>query len=255
MWYEYQSVGDQLRSGEARLNFDLFTGCVVAGEAYLAEWNLSSVRVLLNPVSSDGSKVMAKEFRVETDTSYLEAHAVEYTFVATIQTWSRPTAAYVHGDGFTEVIEMPYPQIMNTTIDTSVCGADHSVTAYEVPHDRVYDVGDAFNGSIQIICPVLNTDYQLFYSICSDYCQSYLDGTIMFNVTSFNDTEDYFPLLTIEPMICFLNIENLAFLCGSDEAERDDGLLLRPRRRGHVHGHSRPARRGQQLHLVRRGRS
>ena len=120
-------------------------------------------------------------------------------FGATIQTWSRPTAAYVHGDGFTEVIEMPYPQIMNTTIDTSVCGADHSVTAYyEVLHDRVYDVGDAFNGSIQIICPVLNTDYQLFYSICSDYCQSYLDGTIMFNVTSFNDTEDYF-LLTIEP--------------------------------------------------------
>ena len=67
---------------------------------------------------------------------------------------------------------MPYPQIMNTTIDTSVCGADHSVTAYyEVLHDRVYDVGDAFNGSICIICPVLNTDYQLFYSICSDYCQ------------------------------------------------------------------------------------
>ena len=40
--------------------------------------------------------------------------------------------------------------------------------------------------------PGANTDYQLFYSICSDYCQSYLDGTIMFNVTSFNDTEDYF---------------------------------------------------------------
>ena len=201
VWYEYQSVGDRLRSGEARLNFDLFTGCVVAGEAYLVEWNLSSGEGVAESgefrwVQSDE----LQQFRVETDTSYLEAHAVEYTFAATIQTWSKPTAAYVHGDGFTEVIEMPYPQIMNTTIDTSVCGVDHSVTAYyEVLHERVYDVGDAFNGSIQIICPVLNTDYQLFYSLCSDYCQHYFDGTILFNVTSFNDTEDYFPLLTIEP--------------------------------------------------------
>ena len=122
VWYEYQSVGDQLRSGEARLNFDLFTGCVVAGEAYLVEWNLSSGEGVAE--SGEFRWVQSNElqqFRVETDTSYLEAHAVEYTFAATIQTWSRPTAAYVHGDGFTEVIEMPYPQIMNTTIDTSVC--------------------------------------------------------------------------------------------------------------------------------------
>ena len=201
VWYEYQSVGDRLRSGEAMLNFDLFTGCVVEGEAYLVEWNLSSGEGVADAgefrwVQSDE----LQQFRVETYTSYEEAHAVDYTFSATIQAWSRPTATYVQGAGISELIDIPYPQIMDETIDTSVCGVDHNATAYyEVLHDRVYDVGDAFNGSIQIICPVLNTDYQLFYSLCSDYCQHYLDGTIMFNVTSFNDTEDYFPLLPIEP--------------------------------------------------------
>ena len=132
------------------------------------------------------------------------------------------------------------------TIDTSVCYQENSVTAYyEVLHDRVYDVGDAFNGSIQIICPVLNTDYQLFYSICSDYCQSYLDGTIMFNVTSFNDTEDYFPMLTIEPDD-LLNIR-WHFYAELDEAERDLARFSDPSRRGHVHGQKPNARRGQQL--------
>jgi hypothetical protein len=201
VWYEYQSVVDRLRSGEAKLNFDLFTGCVVEAEAYLIEWNLSSGGVVAQSgefrwVQSDE----LQQFRVETNTSYMQAHAVDYTFAATIQVWSNSTAAYVQGEGFSEVIDMPYPHAMDSTVDTSVCGVDHNATAYyEVLHDRVYDVGDAFNGSVQIICPVPDTEYELSYSLCSDECQHYIGGTIPLNMTSLNGTDDAFPLISIVP--------------------------------------------------------
>ena len=39
-WFEYRSM-ELLRSGDEKLTFDLFTGCLYLGESYMVEWNIT----------------------------------------------------------------------------------------------------------------------------------------------------------------------------------------------------------------------
>ena len=199
VWYEYQAI-ENVRSGEAFLNVDLFTGCVVEGEAYLVEWNLSS-----DGVSEEAGAfrwVQSEElqqFRISTDVSYLNAVEQNYTLSATIAEWSNIEEAYVAGQGFSTFIEMPHSEVLAEDLQASGCGVEPNLTdAYEVLNERVYEAGDAFDGAVQVVCPLLNIEYEMWYGLnAPDDGNSTISGTVRFNLTSFNDTSDAHPLFAI----------------------------------------------------------
>ena len=102
------------------------------------------------------------------------------------------------GQGFTHTVEMPYSDVLVEYIDETECSQNANKTLhYEVLYNRVFEPGDFFVGGIQVICPLIDTEYSIDFWFGHESGSADYFGSIPFNFSSTDNDYESYPIFEV----------------------------------------------------------